>query len=56
LCIGCWNRRDILNHSHILPDLGAEFALSEDRFSADELQELTQLIELLLMKHPLLKK
>ena len=44
------------NDSHILPDLGAEFALSEDRFSADELQELTQLIELLLMKHPLLKK
>lgn len=44
-------RRD----SDLLPDIGAEFEFSDDRFSMEELTDLEILIELYLEQHPLLR-
>jgi hypothetical protein len=41
---------------HIMPDLAADFSFSDDRFGASELTELTELIDLYIEKHSLLKK
>ncbi|MBT8140111.1 MAG: hypothetical protein KJP25_10100 [Gammaproteobacteria bacterium] len=40
----------------ILPDLGAEFDYSEDKFGPDELDQLELMIELYLEQHPALRK
>ncbi len=39
----------------ILPDIGKDLNLSNDRFSVDELADLNELVELYLEKHPLYK-
>ncbi|MBT6578662.1 MAG: hypothetical protein HOO01_00195 [Cellvibrionales bacterium] len=44
-------RRD----NHILPDLGADFSYSGDRFSTEDIEELTLLIELYLEELDILK-
>ena len=41
---------------HIMPDLAADFSFSDDRFGASELAELTELVDLYIESHPLLKK
>ncbi len=41
--------------NHILPDLGAEFSYSSDRFSTEDIEELTLLVELYLEEIDILK-
>ena len=40
---------------HILPDLGADFSYSSDRFSTEDIEELSILIELYLEEIAILK-
>ncbi|MDG1292984.1 MAG: hypothetical protein P8O99_02605 [Pseudomonadales bacterium] len=41
--------------NHILPDLGAEFSYASDRFSTEDIEELTLLVELYLEEIDILK-
>jgi hypothetical protein len=47
---------DAKQDSDILPDLGADFSYSEDRFSTEHLDDLTALVELYLEELAILKK
>lgn len=47
---------DAKQDSDILPDLGADFSYSEDRFSTEHLDDLTALVELYLEEIDILKK